>query len=142
MHLQTALFAVFSLSAFAHASAIESRDVNGDVLNAHNSFRAKHGAAPLKWSTTLAAAAQKWINNCQFKHSGGAVGPYGGKDVHFHLWASLATASSQIKPAENLAAGTGGFNGVAGVKMWTDEVSKYPLSASSFGNDSKTLLSI
>ncbi|KAG7085346.1 hypothetical protein E1B28_002912 [Marasmius oreades] len=103
MHLKTALFTVLSLSAFAQASVIESRDANSDVLNAHNSFRAKHSAAPLKWSNTLAAAAQKWVNRCQFQHSGGAVGPYG----------------------ENLAAGTGGFNGVAGVKLWTDEASEY-----------------
>ncbi|KAG7085363.1 hypothetical protein E1B28_002926 [Marasmius oreades] len=103
MHLKTALFTVLSLSAFAKASVIESRDANSDILNAHNSFRAQHGAAALQWSNTLAAAAQKWVDKCQFQHSGGAVGPYG----------------------ENLAAGTGGFNGVAGVKLWTDEAKDY-----------------
>ena len=47
-------------------------------LDAHNTFRAKHGAPALTWNDTLAAAAQKEVDPCVFKHSGGAVGPYGG----------------------------------------------------------------
>ncbi|KAF9260264.1 PR-1-like protein [Marasmius fiardii PR-910] len=102
MYLKGILLTALSLSGLDQVP-IESQDANTDILNAHNAFRAKHGAAPLKWSNTLAGAAQKWVNGCNFKHSGGAVGHYG----------------------ENLAAGTGGFNGVAGVKMWTDEVKDY-----------------
>ena len=48
-------------------------------LSAHNSIRAQHGAADLTWSDTLASAAQKWADGCAFKHSGGSLGPYGGK---------------------------------------------------------------
>ncbi|KAJ8083589.1 hypothetical protein PM082_009464 [Marasmius tenuissimus] len=93
---------VASLSA---ASAIQARaPVLNDVLKAHNDFRAKHGAAALTWSDTLASAAQTWANKCVFQHSGGAVGPYG----------------------ENLAAGSGGgYNALSGVKSWTDEASSY-----------------
>jgi uncharacterized protein YkwD len=47
-------------------------------LKAHNDFRAKHGARALSWDNTLAAKAQQWANRCQFKHSGGTLGPYGG----------------------------------------------------------------
>ncbi|PIL30254.1 transporter [Ganoderma sinense ZZ0214-1] len=73
-------------------------------LNAHNSVRAQHRAAPLTWNETLASAAQSWVNKCVFKHSGGSLGPYG----------------------ENLAAGTGsGYDIAAAVKSWTDEVSQY-----------------
>ncbi|KAH9946689.1 CAP domain-containing protein [Amylocystis lapponica] len=73
-------------------------------LSDHNSFRAQHGAAALTWSNDLATAAQKWANGCQFKHSGGTLGPYG----------------------ENLAAGTGSSYGIdAAIKSWTDEVSQY-----------------
>jgi len=73
-------------------------------LSTHNSFRAKHGAAPLEWDNQLAGKAQQWANKCVFKHSGGTLGPYG----------------------ENLAAGTGGsYNINAAVKSWTDESTSY-----------------
>ncbi|KAJ7060793.1 CAP domain-containing protein [Mycena amicta] len=102
----------FALIALAVPVEIQERDNNGsnasnqDVtayLNAHNTVRAQHGAAPLTWSNNLAAAAQKWANNCQFKHSGGTLGPFG----------------------ENLAAGSGQFSIQQGVKSWTDEVSQF-----------------
>lgn len=44
------------------------------ILAAHNAYRAKHSAPPLKWNSTLASYAQKWSDGCEFKHSGG---PYG-----------------------------------------------------------------
>ncbi|KAH9898477.1 hypothetical protein C8Q73DRAFT_403625 [Cubamyces lactineus] len=73
-------------------------------LQAHNSVRAQHGAAPLTWSDELAGKAQQWANNCVFQHSGGSLGPFG----------------------ENLAAGTGSSYGIqSAVKSWTDEVSEY-----------------
>ena len=31
-----------------------------DSLNAHNQYRAQHGAPPLKWSSKLASDAEKW----------------------------------------------------------------------------------
>lgn len=49
-----------------------------DYLAGHNEVRRNHGAADLTWSDTLAAAAQGWVDGCNFQHSGGAVGPYGG----------------------------------------------------------------
>lgn len=65
---------------------------------AHNSFRAAHGARALVWSPTLAAKAQNWANGCVFKH--GSVG-------------------------ENLAAGTGNYGATDAIKGWTDEISKF-----------------
>ncbi|KAG8702715.1 hypothetical protein FRC09_004583 [Ceratobasidium sp. 395] len=65
-------------------------------LDAHNSFRAQHGARALVWSPALATKAQNWANACVFKH--GSVG-------------------------ENLAAGTGNYGAVDAVKGWTDEIS-------------------
>ncbi|KAG9124400.1 hypothetical protein FRC07_011760 [Ceratobasidium sp. 392] len=67
-------------------------------LDAHNSFRAQHGARPLVWSPALAAKAQNWANGCVFKH--GSVG-------------------------ENLAAGTGNYGALNAVKGWTDEIKDY-----------------
>ncbi|MEP6865833.1 MAG: CAP domain-containing protein [Deltaproteobacteria bacterium] len=73
---------------------------------AHNAVRAKHCAAPLRWSPKLAAVAQKWADTlrdkgCAFGHSGGQYG-------------------------ENLAAGTEGvLDPEATVKMWYDEIAKY-----------------
>ncbi|KII93492.1 hypothetical protein PLICRDRAFT_35713 [Plicaturopsis crispa FD-325 SS-3] len=73
-------------------------------LSAHNSFRAQHGASALTWSDNLASKAQQWANNCQFKHSGGTLGPFG----------------------ENIAAGTGdSYDIAAAIKSWTDESSQY-----------------
>ncbi|EJD33203.1 PR-1-like protein [Auricularia subglabra TFB-10046 SS5] len=74
-----------------------------EYLKGHNDERAKHGAAPLSWNETLAGKAQQWANNCQFKHSGGTLGPFG----------------------ENLAAGTGSFSLTDGIRAWNDEAPDY-----------------
>jgi hypothetical protein len=76
-------------------SAIKS--FANDYLQAHNSFRAQHGARALTWSPALAVKAQNWANRCEFKH--GSTG-------------------------ENLAAGTGNYDALDAVKGWTDEISK------------------
>jgi uncharacterized protein YkwD len=76
----------------------------GTYLDAHNSFRAQHGAQPLLWSDQLAGAAQQWANKCVFNHSDGELGPFG----------------------ENLAAGTGSSYDIrAAIKSWTDESPQY-----------------
>lgn len=48
-------------------------------LTGHNSVRAQHGAADLTWSDNLASKAQQWADGCKFQHSGGSLGPYGGR---------------------------------------------------------------
>ncbi|KAM0755915.1 PR-1-like protein [Meredithblackwellia eburnea MCA 4105] len=74
------------------------------ALKTHNDFRALHGANPLVWSDTLAAAAQTWANKCVWQHSMGAVGPYG----------------------ENLAATAGYASTIAdGINMWSAEAKDY-----------------
>lgn len=75
-------------------------------LAAHNNVRRNHGAVDLTWSDELAAAAQTWANNCQWKHSQGAVGKFG----------------------ENLAGGTN-LGIAAAVKLWTDEVGECMLES-------------
>ena len=83
-----------------------SASVPDQFIHAHNSFRAKHCAPPLTWSTKLAAYAQHWADTlrakgCVFGHSGG---PYG----------------------ENLAAGTQGVLDPAGtVAYWYSEIKAY-----------------
>jgi pathogenesis-related protein 1 len=74
-------------------------------LDAHNSFRAQHGAAPLVWNQTLADAGARHASKCKFEHSGGSVGPFG----------------------ENLAAGTNEGPAQA-VESWNSEISKHPAS--------------
>ncbi|KAF6766373.1 PR-1-like protein [Ephemerocybe angulata] len=86
----------------------------GDIqayLDAHNSVRRNHGAADLTWSDSLAAAAQKWANNCQFKHSGGSLGAFG----------------------ENLSAGTN-MDIAGAVKLWADEAPQYDPSNPQFSH--------
>lgn len=75
-----------------------SSDISA-YLSAHNTVRAQHGASPLTWSDSLAAAAKTWTEKCVFQHSGGSLGPYG----------------------ENLAAGSGDYSIANAVKAWTDE---------------------
>ncbi|TFK98801.1 CAP domain-containing protein, partial [Pterulicium gracile] len=73
-------------------------------LSAHNLVRVRHGAAPLTWSQQLVDAAQNCAQQCQFKHSGGAIESYG----------------------ENLPAGTSSnYQLEDGIKQWADEESAY-----------------
>jgi len=78
-------------------------DLAQQFLDAHNTARANHGAAALTWSDQLANAAQSWANACNFKHSGGSLGPFG----------------------ENLAAQTGSLTPAQAVQFWMDEASDY-----------------
>ncbi|MBK8406669.1 MAG: hypothetical protein IPL19_01670 [Sandaracinaceae bacterium] len=51
----------------------------GEALAAHNRYRAQHCAPPLRWSPTIAAAAQRYAdelaaNGCAFEHSSSGYG--------------------------------------------------------------------
>lgn len=39
-----------------------------DVLNLHNTLRARHGAPALAWDASIAASAQAWADRCVFGH--------------------------------------------------------------------------
>lgn len=39
------------------------------MLNAHNSYRGRHGTPKMSWSSSLAQGAQDWANACVKKHS-------------------------------------------------------------------------
>lgn len=45
-------------SAFANAA-----------VDAHNKYRERHGAPPVRWDDGLAAGAQAWADNCYFEHA-------------------------------------------------------------------------
>ena len=95
--------------AEAKGPAIDSKA----LVDAHNKLRARHCAPPLKWSTKVAASAQKWADQlhargCGLVHSGGAYG-------------------------ENLAAGTAGtLDAAAIVGMWYDEGKRYSFGSGGF----------
>ncbi|TFL07388.1 PR-1-like protein [Pterulicium gracile] len=103
----TTLAAVLSFTSLALATPLERRVPSdaqrAEYLAGHNDVRPRHNAVPLQWSNTLAEAAQKWADRCQFQHSGGAVGPYG----------------------ENLYAATGGSPPRAATDGWYSEVKDY-----------------
>jgi uncharacterized protein YkwD len=48
----------------------------GAVLAKHNQLRARHGAAPLSWDSSLASGAQSWSDAGATSHSGGAYGAH------------------------------------------------------------------
>ncbi|KIY66447.1 PR-1-like protein [Cylindrobasidium torrendii FP15055 ss-10] len=79
---------------------IHARAEPQEYLDAHNSVRAQHNAAPLVWDDALAQYAQDYANKCVWQHSGG---PYG----------------------ENLAAGSEPLTAAGAVKMWADEEKDY-----------------
>jgi hypothetical protein len=66
------------------------------AMKAHNDFRAKYDAPPMAWNKTLVAAAQKWGNGCQFKHSGGVLGPFGENLAVSSFHSSLSTQATWI----------------------------------------------
>jgi uncharacterized protein YkwD len=95
------------------APATPSNDPLGGIVGLHNQERAKHCAAPLRWSPEVAAVAQRWANGlaargCVMEHSHGNYG-------------------------ENLAM-IGGGQLTAGqvVAMWYDEVALYNFSRPGF----------
>ncbi|KAE8223616.1 hypothetical protein CF319_g3372 [Tilletia indica] len=66
-------------TATSTASAQKAAEL--DMLNAHNMYRARHGAPALTWDSTLAAAAATWANKCIWAHSGGPYGENGASSV-------------------------------------------------------------
>ncbi|KAG0051111.1 hypothetical protein BGZ83_004096 [Gryganskiella cystojenkinii] len=68
------------------------------ILDTHNKFRAIHQAPPLTWNSKIATFGDKWIQACEFKHSGGPNG-------------------------ENLAAGYKDFK--TAITAWYNEVKFY-----------------
>ncbi|KAG0677129.1 hypothetical protein C6P41_002201 [Kluyveromyces marxianus] len=83
-------------------------DFKTEILDLHNSLRAKHSAGPLQWDSNLASKAQDYANTyvCdgQLKHS---TLPYG----------------------ENLALG---YNTTAATMAWYDEYKLYDFSNGQF----------
>lgn len=75
-----------------------------ELLDAHNSYRAKHGAPNLSWSASLAQGAQDWADRCEFRHT---------------------PQSERASAGENLSLWTGSRPVSAAVKLWYDEVSAY-----------------
>ncbi|GAA5909799.1 hypothetical protein JCM8208_005463 [Rhodotorula glutinis] len=83
-----------------------------DSLKGHNDFRATHHADDLAWNDTLAEAAQRWVENCVWEHSGGSLlgGGYGE-----NLWMSSSTAFTKQSTSSVLDA----------VASWNDEEHMY-----------------
>jgi len=76
-----------------------------DCLNAHNNYRAQHGAPPLRWSSKLASDAEKWAKELvklnRLQHHTGEDG-------------------------ENLAYASGyDMSGQRAVDMWYEEIKDY-----------------
>jgi len=44
------------------------------ALDAHNRYRARHGAAPLQWDRRLEEAAYRWASRCDFTHDKSGTG--------------------------------------------------------------------
>ena len=62
----------------AESDQLLERRQSSTWLSLHNAVRSHHGAGALTWGTDLEAAARRWAQKCELKHSGGAVGAFGG----------------------------------------------------------------
>jgi len=95
-------------AAAAAASNGTSSGATGDqakYLDLHNQLRAKHGANPVTWDSTLADYANTYASKCVFEHSSG---PYG----------------------ENLAATSDGNDPITwGMNAWAEEAAGYDYSS-------------
>ena len=89
-------------------------------LDSHNVVREAHGADNLTWSNSLAVLALSWTKRCQFVHSDGALGQYGG--THFKI-TGVYPLFIYFIPAfeENLAAG---YDIAGAVQAWAAEACK------------------
>ncbi|MBL4636344.1 MAG: hypothetical protein JKY56_20960 [Kofleriaceae bacterium] len=86
-----------------------------EVLDSHNRHRANHCAAPLQWSSALAARAQQWADQlqqagCAFQHSQNS--PYG-ENLYFFA------PAGNMSP-DQIATG------------WYDEVNLYNFNSGAF----------
>ena len=54
------------------ANKPSSNTFEGQVLMAHNEWRAKYGAGPLAWDAALASQADAWAARCEWDHGPGA----------------------------------------------------------------------
>lgn len=89
-----------------------SQDPTG-IVASHNVRRARHCAAPLRWSPEVAAVAQRWANGlaargCVMQHSSGSYGE------------NLAMIMGGSLTAEQVAA------------MWYDEIALYDFAKPGF----------
>ncbi|PWW73708.1 PR-1-like protein [Tuber magnatum] len=89
-------------------SYTDTSRLEGDVLRAHNGWRAEHDSVPLVWNNSLADFARGHTRECVFEHSGA---PYG----------------------ENLAAGYA--NSTAAVDAWGNEREMYDFSRAQFSEE-------
>lgn len=81
------------------------------MLSMHNADRAKHSAAALTWSTTLASAAASWAAGCKWQHT--PNNPYG----------------------QNIAAGTASsFGAKDSCTLWYNEVSLYDFAKAQYSD--------
>lgn len=96
----------------------------GEALAAHNRYRAQHCAPPLRWSPTIAAAAQRYAdeladNGCAFEHSSSGYGenlmrftPVGSRDPAYVVEAWYREAANYNFSRPGFAMNTGHFTQV------------------------------
>lgn len=66
-------FSLLAVTGASNASLAETKqrrsgNFKGEMISAHNFFRAQHGARELTWNSVLAQKAQKWANTCNWSH--------------------------------------------------------------------------
>ncbi len=84
----------------------QATDDMKNTLLLHNVYRCMHGVPLLEWDDAVAANAQKWADNGQYKHS-----------------SSQDRVVDGVQLGENLAWGYPTRSGISSTKAWYDEIS-------------------
>ena len=76
-HLSIYLDLYFFISLLNFFLPETTREFNNELLKTHNTIRSQHSAAPLKWSSKLAAEAQRWAEDLASRN---CIQPSGSND--------------------------------------------------------------
>src|SRR5262249_22038898 len=111
--IRNAVLILCAATGIAPAAKPSPASFSNAVVDAHNRAREKHCAPPLRWSSSLAASAQRWAHTLRSR--------------------GCALAHSEGRYGENLAGGTAGLlNPASVVAMWYDEGKHYSFSSGGF----------
>lgn len=97
------------------------------MLDTHNMYRQRHGAAPLTWNQEMADSAKEWALGLSANRCGSDLHHSGKPGLGENLWMGYWGGSSNAKPL---------FNCKSAVDSWYNEVSQYKFTQRPWSDNS------